>query len=718
MEPERGGSGRGTDGQQQVLEMSAVDLHGDEDRSMEHGQQEDEPAPVSAVRERDSKLELFESDPLVDAVGVRRMAGEHPMSPRDGDEMHVHRGSDRNMKVAKLGTLTGVYIPCVQNILGIIFYIRLSWIVGIAGIGQSLVLVALTCLSTVLTGLSLSAIATNGAMKGGGPYYLIGRALGPEVGVSIGLCFFLGNAVAGSLLISRPFPMRTLSSLMPYNPSRGAAEQVTFGVNSTTNSTVELASTADMQVYGVIVTVALCIVVLGGVRVVVRVGPLFLIPSILAIICIFIGIIVAPRSGSPEGLTGLSLSTLSSNWASDYQKTNANGIPDENGNFNWSFTQLLGLFYPAVTGIMAGSNRSASLKDTQKSIPIGTLWAIGTTTLLYVFAVFMFGSVALRDLLLTDRLLTATLAWPSPAVVYIGIILSTLGAAMQNLMSAPRLLTAIANDDILPILDWFKTEDNQEPYLATLCTLLICAGFVCIGDVDYVTPVITMFFLLCYLGVNLSCFLLDLLDAPSWRPRWKWHHTLTALAGAVLCVTIMFMISWFFTLLCLLLAVLIYYYVSLKGKAGDWGDGFKSAYLQLALRSLKFLGASQVHPKNWYPIPLIFCKPWGILPPDMPCHPKLADFANCMKKKGRGMTIFATILEGRFRDRAEDARSASHLLLSYIDYKRCEGVAEAIVADSLNEGFRIAVQTMGLANLKPNIVCMRYPEIWREDIQR
>lgn len=35
--------------------------------------------------------------------------------------------------------------------------------------------------------------------QGGGPYYLIGRALGPEVGVSIGLCFFLGNAVAGAL---------------------------------------------------------------------------------------------------------------------------------------------------------------------------------------------------------------------------------------------------------------------------------------------------------------------------------------------------------------------------------------------------------------------------------------------------------------------------------------------------------------------------------------
>lgn len=53
---------------------------------------------------------------------------------------------------------------------------------------------------------------------------------------------------------------------------------------------------------------------------------------------------------------------------------------------------------------------------------------------------------------------------------------------------------------------------------------------------------------------------------------------------------IMFMISWTFTVVSLALASLIYYYVSLKGKAGDWGDGFKSAYFQLALRSLRSMG--------------------------------------------------------------------------------------------------------------------------------
>lgn len=38
-----------------------------------------------------------------------------------------------------------------------------------------------------------------------------------------------------------------------------------------------------------------------------------------------------------------------------------------------------------------------------------------------------------------------------------------------------------------------------------------------------------------------------------------------------------------------------------------------------------------------------------------------------------------------------------------------------IVASNMVDGFRLILQTMGLANLKPNIVCMRYPEIWKEE---
>ncbi|CAN1249272.1 Cation-chloride cotransporter 1 [Linum perenne] len=669
---------------------------------------------------REYNLELFGFDSLVNILGLKSMTGEHvasTSSPRDGDDNPVPFERPR-VDALKMGTMMGVFIPCLQSIMGIIYYIRFSWIIGMAGIGQSLVLVACCGLCTFLTCLSLSAIATNGAMKGGGPYYLIGRALGPEVGVSIGLCFFLGNAVAGALYV-----LGAVETFLSAVPAAGIFKATITQVNGTAAAeAIEAPNPHDLQIYGIVITIILCFIVFGGVKMINRVAPTFLIPVLFSMTCIFAGLFLARNNYPANGITGLSMQSLKENWGSAYQFTNEAGIPDPHGDVYWNFNALVGLFFPAVTGIMAGSNRSAALKDTQRSIPLGTLAATLTTTALYLVSVLFFGSVATRQRLLTDRLLTATIAWPYPAIIYVGIILSTLGAALQSLTGAPRLLAAIANDDILPILNYFKVNENQEPHVATLFTALICIGCVIIGNLDLITPTVTMFFLLCYCGVNLSCFLLDLLDAPSWRPRWKFHHWSLSLLGASLCIgmstiiwLIMFLISWSFTIVSLGLASLIYKYVGIKGKAGDWGDGFKSAYFQLALRSLRSLGADQVHPKNWYPIPLIFCRPWGKLPENVPCHPKLADFANCMKKKGRGMSIFVSILDGDYHECAEDAKTACKQLSTYIDYKRCEGVAEIVVARNMSEGFRGIIQTMGLGNLKPNIVVMRYPEIWRRE---
>jgi len=140
-------------------------------------------------------------------------------------------------------------------------------------------------------------------------------------------------------------------------------------------------------------------------------------------------------------------------------------------------------------------------------------------------------------------------AWPVPAIIYVGIILSTLGAALQSLTGAPRLLAAIANDDILPVLKYFKVTEGEEPHLATLFTAFLCIGCVLIGNLDLITPTITMFFLLCYAGVNLSCFLLDLLDAPSWRPRWKFHHWSLSLIGALFCIGRLLSHSFYFPML-------------------------------------------------------------------------------------------------------------------------------------------------------------------------
>ncbi|TNN76503.1 Solute carrier family 12 member 5 [Liparis tanakae] len=95
----------------------------------------------------------------------------------------------------------GVYLPCIQNIFGVILFLRMTWLVGIGGVVGTFVIVFMCCTTTMLTAISMSAIATNGVVPAGGSYYMISRSLGPEFGGAVGICFYLGTTFAGAMYI-------------------------------------------------------------------------------------------------------------------------------------------------------------------------------------------------------------------------------------------------------------------------------------------------------------------------------------------------------------------------------------------------------------------------------------------------------------------------------------------------------------------------------------
>lgn len=106
-------------------------------------------------------------------------------------------------KKADLGVMLGVYLPTIQHILGVTMFIRLFWVVGIAGIWNTLLLLFFCCSCTLLTSISLSAVATNGVVEGGGAYFMISRNLGAEFGSAVGILFYLANTVATSMYLLR-----------------------------------------------------------------------------------------------------------------------------------------------------------------------------------------------------------------------------------------------------------------------------------------------------------------------------------------------------------------------------------------------------------------------------------------------------------------------------------------------------------------------------------
>ena len=86
--------------------------------------------------------------------------------------------SHPSSETSGLGTFGGVFTPSILTILGVIMYLRFGWVVGHVGLWQTLLIVTISTSITFLTGLSISAIATDQVVKAGGAYYMISRSLG------------------------------------------------------------------------------------------------------------------------------------------------------------------------------------------------------------------------------------------------------------------------------------------------------------------------------------------------------------------------------------------------------------------------------------------------------------------------------------------------------------------------------------------------------------
>jgi len=97
-------------------------------------------------------------------------------------------------------------------------------------------------------------------------------------------------------------------------------------------------------------------------------------------------------------------------------------------------------------------------------------------------------------------MVASLLVWPTANFMLIGAFLSTIGAGLQSLTGAPRLLQAIAKDNVIPFLSIFAGGNkNGEPTWALLITAFISEAGILIAELDYVAPILTMFFLMCYM---------------------------------------------------------------------------------------------------------------------------------------------------------------------------------------------------------------------------
>ncbi|XP_034717780.1 solute carrier family 12 member 7 isoform X2 [Etheostoma cragini] len=738
-----------------------------------------------------TNLALFEeemdSNPMVSSL-LNKLANYTNLT--QGAQEHEEADDDEGakkkaVKSPQMGTFMGVYLPCLQNILGVILFLRLTWIVGTAGILESLAIVCLCCSCTMLTAISMSAIATNGVVPAGGSYYMISRSLGPEFGGAVGLCFYLGTTFAGSMYI-----LGTIEILLTYIVPKAAifvAERKEDEVDALLN---------NMRVYGTCCLALMSVVVFVGVKYVNKLALVFLACVILSIIAIYAGVIktifeppdfpvcmlgnrtlqnhnfdscvktvdignvtvttklwklfcdgpelnatcndyfVQNNLTEVQGIPGLASGVISDNLWSEYgplgmlvenKKLQSIGEGDSSqdiympyvvNDITTFFTLLVGIYFPSVTGIMAGSNRSGDLRDAQKSIPIGTILAIATTSFIYITCVILFGG-CIEGVLLRDKfgdavkgnLVIGTLSWPSPWVIVIGSFFSCCGAGLQSLTGAPRLLQAIARDGIVPFLQVFgHGKANGEPTWALLLTAGICEIGILIASLDAVAPILSMFFLMCYLFVNLACAVQTLLRTPNWRPRFNYYHWALSFLGMSLCLALMFICSWYYAIVAMAIATCIYKYIEYRGAEKEWGDGIRGLSLNAARYALIRLEEAPPHTKNWRPQLLVLLNvdsDQGVK------HPRLLSLTTQLKA-GKGLTIAGNVLEGTYLTKDAEAKKAEQNIKSAMSAERTKGFCHVVVSSNLRDGVSHLIQSAGLGGMKHNTVLMAWPGNWRQ----
>jgi amino acid transporter len=557
------------------------------------------------------------------------------------------------------GTFGGVFTPSILTILGVIMFMRANFVVGQGGILATLLILLIAKSITFLTGLSLSAISTNTRVRGGGAYFLISRSLGPEFGGAIGVTLFFAQALSVPFYIlgfveatARSFPALENHFLLL---TLGSA-LVLFVI------TYVGADWAIRVQYVILAVIAL---------------------SILAFLC--------------GGLAHWNTATFASNLGQGYTSS------------GYNFWVIFAIYFPAVTGIMAGVNMSGDLKDPARSIPRGTLAAVGVGLMVYASEILVFGGAFTRRQLIESpfQVLVQNALFGMGFMVIVGVMAATLSSAIGSMLGAPRILQAMARDHVFRFFDAFAKGAlrGDEPRRAlwltfgiTLITLLYAGNDPGGGALNSIASIITMFFLFTYGILNLAAFVESVTANPSFRPRFRYFHWSTALIGACGCVAVTMMINFRAALTAVLIMAGIFFYVSRRVLSMAFGDARRGFYFTRVRNQLFKIAARPTDSKNWRPTILV-------LSGNPETRLTLVRYALWLESQ-RGLVTLAEILTGDLEDLARLRETALRRLKAFIEENEVAAFPEVIVAPDFHQGVVVLMQGHSLAPIKPNILLL------------
>ncbi|MBN1252039.1 MAG: amino acid permease [Bacteroidales bacterium] len=462
-------------------------------------------------------------------------------------------------KEKKFGVFAGVFTPSILTILGVIMYLRLGWVVGQGGLLMTLGIIFIAHIISVSTGLSISSIATDKKIKTGGIYYILSRSLGLPMGGAIGIALFTGTALSISLYIV------------------GFTESF-IGIKWISEFFSLTGSTNEIRFIGTIVIIVLVTLAFISTSLVIKTQFYILGAIALSLISIAIGFYT---NELPETHSVI-------------LKPSVNEIP---------FEYLFAVFFPAVTGFTAGVAMSGDLKNPQKDILKGTLIAILVGLFIYVILAIGAAYYVDRDMLINNSNYLIEIAWISPFVV-IGIWGATLSSALGGILGGPRILQAIANDNIMPKILGKGYGQNNEPRNALILIFIISELGILIGDLNMIAGVVSMFYLASYGFINLA-YALESWASTDFRPSFRISGWI-GIVGFFASFAVMFKLDTTAMFASLIIMAAIFLIIKRKELQSDFGDVWQSVWSSIIRTALHKIDNNKTEDRSWQPNIILF----------------------------------------------------------------------------------------------------------------
>jgi len=568
--------------------------------------------------------------------------------------MRKKKEQELQQPVQKFGTFLGVFTPSVLTILGLIMYLRFGWVIGNLGLPLTLFIVVLSSSITFITALSASAVATNMRVGVGGEYFLISRSLGLELGGAIGIPLFMCRTLSitfysfGLAESIAPFLPKAWGEVTPFTIQIIAVVIILF-ITVISGKSAGLALKLQIPI---MVAVGLSIVALvagvigGGVR-----APEF----------------TATYRTAPEG-----------------------------------FWYVFAVFFPAVTGFTAGIGMSGDLKDPQKSIPRGTLLAVVTGGLTYMFVLILLGITASLS---HAELAEPGVVWIKVAVlgawlVFPGIWGAILSSAFGSILGGPRVLQALSKDGLAPRF-LSKLSKTGQPTIATWVSGAIALAAVGLGGLNAVAQFVTILFLTLYIIINLSAGLEKLVGDPSYRPTINvpWYISFIGSIGAII---VMALIN---PLACLIAAVLestLLIFLRRRAMKKRWGDVRAGLWIALARFALLKLRRHTIDPRNWRPQILLFTgnptKRMGLV--------RMANWFS----QNQGLVTAVQLIVGDIDKEYKDVEKKQQEMDKALEEEGLVAFSEVDVVTDFQCGVLDIIQANGIAGLQSNTVMFGWPK--------